>query len=169
MPDTPPSPAGRARNTDLPRRRYRHAGPRVYVRLPLQRSLTGFSGTPMLASAPASKVLDRTMTIRFDGNVAPNLPWRFTPETPSIKVKIGETQGIKYKIQNLGDAPATTTYNVLSELAGIQFMKLECFCFKENTLQTGETMEATIAFFIDPVVADDLHLHVRACGNKRGV
>ena len=49
-------------------------------------TVMGFGGTPMLASAPASKVLDRTLTIRFDTNVAPNLRWRFTPKTPSITV-----------------------------------------------------------------------------------
>ena len=49
-------------------------------------TVMGFGGTPMLASAPASKVLDRTLTIRFDANVAPNLRWRFTPKTPSITV-----------------------------------------------------------------------------------
>jgi len=49
-------------------------------------TVMGFGGTPMLASAPASKMLDRTLTIRFNANVAPNLRWRFTPKTPSITV-----------------------------------------------------------------------------------
>jgi cytochrome c oxidase assembly protein subunit 11 len=161
MSNTTPSPAGRTRNTALTCLAVAVGMLGLaYASVPLYNlfcSLTGFGGTPMLASAPASKVLDRTMIIRFDANVAPNLPWRFTPETPSIKVKVGETQSIKYKIQNLGDAPATAmaTYNVLPELAGSHFMKLECFCFQENTLQAGETMEATIVFFIDPAVADD--------------
>ena len=161
MSDTTPSPAGRTRNTALTCLAVA-AGMLglAYASVPLYNlfcSLTGFGGTPMLASAPASKVLDRTMTIRFDANVAPNLRWRFTPETPSIKVKVGETQSITYRIENKGDAPATAmaTYNVLPEMAGGHFMKLECFCFQENTLQAGETMEATIVFFIDPAMADD--------------
>jgi len=101
----------------------------AYASVPLYNlfcTVTGFGGTPMLASGPAAKVLDRTMTIRFDTNVAPNLRWRFTPETPSIKAKVGETQTITYTIQNMGDAPATAmaTFNVLPELAGGHFMKL---------------------------------------------
>jgi cytochrome c oxidase assembly protein subunit 11 len=120
-------------------------------------AVTGFGGTPMLASGPAAKVLDRMLTIRFDANVAPNLPWRFTPEAPAVKVKVGETQTITYRIQNTGDTPATAmaTFNVLPELAGGHFMKLECFCFQESTLKAGETMEATVVFYIDPAIADD--------------
>lgn len=161
MSDTTPSPAGRTRNTALICLAVAVGMLGLaYASVPLYNlfcSLTGFGGTPMLASAPAAKVLDRTMTIRFDANVAANLRWRFTPETPSIKVKVGETRTITYRIENKGDAPATAmaTYNVLPELAGGHFMKLECFCFQESTLQAGETMEATIVFFIDPAMADD--------------
>jgi cytochrome c oxidase assembly protein subunit 11 len=159
MSDTNPSPAGRTRTTALTCIAVA-AGMLglAYASVPLYNlfcSLTGFGGTPMLASGPASKVLDRTLTIRFDANVAPNLRWRFTPETPSIKVKVGETRTIRYKIQNTGDAPAMATFNVLPEMAGGHFMKLECFCFQESTLQPGETMEAAVVFYIDPAIADD--------------
>jgi cytochrome c oxidase assembly protein subunit 11 len=161
MSDTNPSPAGRTRNTALTCLAVA-AGMLglAYASVPLYNlfcTVTGFGGTPMLASGPASRVLDRTLTIRFDANVAPNLRWRFTPEAPAIKVKVGETQTIAYKIQNTGDAPATAmaTYNVLPELAGGHFMKLECFCFQENTLKAGETMEAAVVFYIDPAIADD--------------
>jgi cytochrome c oxidase assembly protein subunit 11 len=132
----------------------------AYASVPLYTlfcNVTGFGGTPMLASGPATKVLDRTLTIRFDANVAPNLRWRFAPETPAIKVKVGETQTVTYKIQNTGDVTATAmaTFNVLPELAGSHFMKLECFCFQENTLKPGEAMEAAVVFYIDPAIEDD--------------
>jgi cytochrome c oxidase assembly protein subunit 11 len=136
MSDTNHPPAGRSRNTALTCIGIA-AGMLglAYASVPLYDmfcNLTGFGGTPMLASGPASKVLNRTMTIRFDANVAPNLPSRFTPETPSIKVKVGETQSITYRIDNKGDAPATAmaTYNVLPELAGGHFMKLKRFWFQ---------------------------------------
>jgi cytochrome c oxidase assembly protein subunit 11 len=161
MSDTNPSPAGRVRNTALTCLAVA-AGMLglAYASVPLYNlfcTVTGFGGPPMLASRPADRVLDRTLTIRFDANVAPNLPWRFTPETPSIRVKVSETQTITYRIQNTGYAPATAmaTYNVLPELAGSHFMKLECFCFQENTLQAGESMEAAVVFYIDPAIADD--------------
>jgi cytochrome c oxidase assembly protein subunit 11 len=161
MSDTNPSPAGRARNTALTCLAVA-AGMLglAYASVPLYTlfcTVTGFGGTPMLASGPAAKVLGRTLTIRFDTNVAPNLRWHFAPETPAIKVKVGETQTITYKIQNTGEAPATAmaTFNVLPEIAGSHFMKLECFCFQENTLQPGETLEAAVVFYIDPAIADD--------------
>jgi len=48
-----------------------------------------------------------------------------------------------------------TTFNVLPELAGSHFMKLECFRFQENTLQAGETMEAAVVLYIGPAIAED--------------
>jgi len=161
MANTTRSPKGRTRNTALTCVAVA-AGMLglAYASVPLYNlfcTVTGFGGTPMLASGPASKVLDRTILVRFDANVAPKLPWRFTPDAPAVRIKVGETQTVMYKIQNTGNAAATAmaTYNVLPELAGSHFMKLECFCFQENTLQAGETMEAAVVFYIDPAIADD--------------
>ncbi|MBM1173441.1 cytochrome c oxidase assembly protein [Microvirga arabica] len=119
--------------------------------------VTGFGGTPILATAPSGKVLERTVAVRFDTNVAPGLPWRFSAETPAVRIKVGETQTVTYIIHNPSDASvsAMATYNVQPELAGSYFMKLECFCFTEMTLKPGETMETAVVFFIDPAIVDD--------------
>jgi Cytochrome oxidase assembly factor len=119
--------------------------------------VTGFGGTPILASAPSGTVLERSLAVRFDTNVAPGLPWRFAAETPAARVRIGETQTVTYRIHNPTDVPvsAMATYNVQPELAGSYFMKLECFCFTEMTLGPGETTETAVVFFIDPAIADD--------------
>ncbi len=119
--------------------------------------VTGFGGTPMVGTAPAARVLDKTVTIRFDSNVAPGLGWRFTPEVPAVKVRIGETHEIRYTIRNEGsrDATAVATFNVTPELAGAYFTKLECFCFTDRTIKAGETQEAQVVFYVDPAIADD--------------
>jgi cytochrome c oxidase assembly protein subunit 11 len=161
MSDPNPSPPGGTRNTALTCLAIAVGMLGLaYASVPLYNlfcTVTGFGGTPMLASGPAAKVLDRTISVRFDANVAPNLSWRFTPDAPAVRIKLGETQTVMYKIQNTGHAPATAmaTYNVLPELAGSHFMKLECFCFQENTLKAGEIMEAAVVFYIDPAIADD--------------
>ncbi len=119
--------------------------------------VTGFDGTPMVRASNGSSVVDRTITVRLDANVSPGLPWRFAPETPEVKVKLGETTTVAYKVTNTGDRASVgiATYNVQPDLAGAYFSKLECFCFTEQTLQPGETLESAVVFYVDPRLAED--------------
>lgn len=118
---------------------------------------TGYDGTPSVRTANDSTVLDREISVRFDANVAPGLNWRFTPETPEIKVKLGETITVLYRVTNAGDKPTTgiATYNVQPDLVGSYFSKLECFCFTEQTLKPGETVESAVVFYVDPRLVQD--------------
>ncbi len=119
--------------------------------------VTGFDGTPVVRDSNGSEVMDRTIAIRLDSNVAPGLNWRFAPETPEVRVKLGETTTVHYKVTNTGDRPSTgiATYNVQPDLAGTYFSKLECFCFTEQTLQPGETLESAVVFYVDPRLVED--------------
>ena len=119
--------------------------------------VTGFGGTPIVRDENGSEVMNRTIAVRFDSNVAPGLNWRFSPEKPEVKVKLGETTTIYYKVTNAGDKPSTgiATYNVQPDLAGTYFSKLECFCFTEQTLQPGETLESAVVFYVDPRLVQD--------------
>ena len=127
--------------------------------MPLYRAfcqLTGFDGTVHKADVAPDKVLNKTLTIRFDANVR-NLPWSFAPEQVSQEVKIGETGLAFYKVTNNGKTPLTAqaTYNVVPESAGLYFQKLECFCFTDQTIQPGETKEFPVVYFVDPKFAED--------------
>jgi cytochrome c oxidase assembly protein subunit 11 len=119
--------------------------------------MTGFGGTPVVRAANGSDVAERTIAVRFDANVSPGLPWRFSPETPEVRVRLGETTTVLYKVTNTGDRPSTgiATYNVQPDLAGTYFSKLECFCFTEQTLKPGETVESAVVFYIDPRLVED--------------
>jgi cytochrome c oxidase assembly protein subunit 11 len=119
--------------------------------------ITGYDGTPLAGKAPASQVLDRTIAVRFDANVAAGLGWRFVPETPQIKVRLGETQTVFYKVRNDGRAATTgiATFNVQPGQAGAFFVKLQCFCYTEQTLRPGEEVESAVAFYVDPALAKD--------------
>jgi cytochrome c oxidase assembly protein subunit 11 len=123
--------------------------------------VTGFDGTPLTGSRPAARVLDRVVKVRFDTNVAPGLDWRFAPETPQVAAKVGETQTVFFKVHNAGQAPATgiATFNVQPGQAGAFFVKIQCFCFNEQTLQGGETMEFPVVFYVDPAIADEANLN----------
>jgi cytochrome c oxidase assembly protein subunit 11 len=102
-------------------------------------------------------VLDRTIAIRFDSNVAPGLNWRFTPESPEVNVRIGETTTVYYRVQNIGMKPTTgvATFNIQPDLAGAYFVKLECFCFTERTLRPGEVTDSAVVFYVDPAIVKD--------------
>jgi cytochrome c oxidase assembly protein subunit 11 len=124
---------------------------------------TGFGGTPRIAAegvAGAGRILDRTMKLRFDANVAPNLGWRFEAESGEIALRIGETKTVFYKVTNTGSRPTTgiATYNIQPERAAAHFVKIQCFCFTERTLQPGESLEAPVVFYIDPEIADNREL-----------
>lgn len=119
--------------------------------------VTGFDGTPLVRTLPAGEVLDREIAVRFDANVAPGLTWRFAAEAPEVKVKLGQTTTVLYRVTNEGPAASTgiATFNVQPSLAGGYFVKLECFCFTEQTLQPGETLESAVVFYVDPRLVQD--------------
>jgi cytochrome c oxidase assembly protein subunit 11 len=131
-----------------------------YAAVPLYRifcQATGYDGTPRRAEKPSDKVLEKTVTVRFDGNAAPGLPWRFEPVQNTMQVKLGENVIATYRATNLSDKRivASATYNVLPELAALFFNKIQCFCFTEQALEPGETAELTLSFFIDPEILKD--------------
>lgn len=131
-----------------------------YAAVPLYRAFcqaTGWGGTTQRAEGPASTVLARAVTIRFDGTVADGLAWRFKPEQVSQTLKIGEAGLAFFEAENVSDAPLTgrATFNVQPAKAGIYFKKIECFCFSEQRLEPGQMMSMPVSYFIDPALADD--------------
>jgi cytochrome c oxidase assembly protein subunit 11 len=118
---------------------------------------TGYGGVPREADAGPDKVLDRTMRIRFDANVAKGMPWTFAPVEHLIDVKIGETVLAFFKATNDTDRPVsgTATFNVVPEAAGRYFAKIECFCFKQQTLAANASVEMPVTFFVDPKIVED--------------
>lgn len=130
-----------------------------FAAVPLYRAfcqLTGFDGTVRKAEAASTRVLDKSVTVRFDANVR-DLPWTFTAEQTSQPARIGETKLAFFKVTNNSDQPITgrATFNVVPELAGRYFQKLDCFCFTDQTLQPGATVEMPVLYFIDPEYAED--------------
>jgi len=118
---------------------------------------TGFAGTTQVADKGPDHVLGRELTIRFDSNVMPGLPWKFEPELNEIKVRIGDVATVKYKVTN--EAARTiagqASYNVTPPQVGAYFNKINCFCFTEQTMKAGETREMAVVFYVDPAIAKD--------------
>jgi cytochrome c oxidase assembly protein subunit 11 len=119
---------------------------------------TGFNGTTQVAtSAPSDAPLQRKISVRFDANVGPGLPWKFEPEQNEIEVRIGEVVTVFYTVTNQA-ARATTgvaAYNVAPLTVGAYFQKINCFCFTEQTMSPGEKREMPVVFYVDPALAAD--------------
>ena len=131
-----------------------------FASVPLYRvfcQVTGYGGIPQRAEKAPGEVLDRTVTIRFDGNVDRSLPWTFAPKQQTMDVKIGETALAFFKATNNSSVPVSgrAIFNVSPELAGRYFTKIECFCFKQQTLAGGQSVEMPVTFFVDPKIVED--------------
>jgi len=132
----------------------------AFAAVPLYRlfcQATGYGGTTQRAERPSAVVLERTVTIRFDANTAPGLAWTFEPLLRTIEVKLGESTLAHYRATNTSSRPltGTATFNVTPEVAGAYFNKLECFCFKEQRLEPGQSLDMPVSFFVDPALLHD--------------
>lgn len=132
----------------------------AYAAVPLYQmfcQVTGYGGTTQRAIAPSDHVVDKTITMRFDANVARKLAWDFKPAVSTLSVQLGENRIAHYTATNTSDKPlrGTATFNVTPESAGVYFNKIECFCFTEQLLQPGETVDMPVSFFVDPEIAND--------------
>jgi cytochrome c oxidase assembly protein subunit 11 len=121
--------------------------------------VTGFGGTPGKAEDNPKGSIAREMTVRFDSNVAGDLNWTVSPAS-SITDKIGMVDTVNFVATNNSDRPISgmAVFNVSPERAGVYFNKIECFCFTEQTLQPGETVDMPIVFFVDPELNDNREL-----------
>ncbi|MEM1364253.1 MAG: cytochrome c oxidase assembly protein [Pseudomonadota bacterium] len=135
----------------------------AFAAVPLYRlfcQVTGFGGTTQRVEQVAERVLERTIKVRFDAQAAGSLGWQFKPKVREVELKLGEATTMEYFAKNVGLDTSTgeATFNVTPNNAGAYFNKLECFCFTETELASGESMDMPVYFFIDPDVANNSDL-----------
>ncbi len=135
----------------------------AFASAPLYRlfcQVTGYGGTTQVAEAAPGEVSQRLITVRFNAEVNPRLPWRFEPLERAVTLRVGETGLAFYRAVNLADRPVsgTATFNVTPLKAGQYFAKTQCFCFDEQRLAAGQAVDMGVSFFIDPAILDDRNL-----------
>ena len=133
-----------------------------YASVPLYRAFceaTGFAGTTQRAEDEAAPgaIAGKIMSVRFDANHVPTIPWDFAPERPREPVTVGEREIAFFTAKNLAKYPVTgrATFNVTPSQAGKYFTKIQCFCFTEQTLRPGQQVRMPVTFFVDPKILDD--------------
>jgi cytochrome c oxidase assembly protein subunit 11 len=131
----------------------------AFASVPLYRAfceLTGFDGTPLRAERAPGAVTGE-IGVRFDANINAALPWKFEPVQETVRIAPGARTQVYYRATNI---TARTTsgeavFNVSPEIAAPYFSKIECFCFTEQTLKGGQSVDMPVVFFVDPRIKED--------------
>ena len=133
----------------------------AFAAVPLYRvfcEATGFAGTPQRAEGGrAPGATGHMISIRFDANTSPSLPWRFRPVDTHREVAIGARNIALFEAQNLAARAVTgqATFNVTPSQAGRYFTKIQCFCFTEQRLAPGQDVQMPVVFYVDPAILND--------------
>lgn len=122
--------------------------------------VTGYGGTTQVAESLPETISERVITVRFNSDVSPDLPWAFQPVEREVRVQVGESGLAFYRATNQAAWPTagTATFNVTPLKAGQYFNKVQCFCFTEQRLEPGQSMDMAVSFFVDPAIEEDRNL-----------
>lgn len=111
-----------------------------------------------IPAATGKVAVDRWVTIKFDGTVHPDLPWAFQPLERKVRVHPGETHMVNFIAENRSSKAVTG--QALPSVAPWQatgfFNKMECFCFRQQTLEGGEKKEMPLRFVVSPDLPEDI-------------
>ena len=125
--------------------------------------ITGVGGKPAVAAQQSDSAVveideTRDVTIEFTGNATNGMPWIIRPEVRKTRVNPGEIREVLYRVKNtsgrniVGQAiPSVSPMQVAKH-----FVKLECFCFRNQTLAAGEERLMPVRFYVDSKAPDDI-------------
>ena len=133
---------------------------------------TGWGGQPIRAHGNgtdentdiSSRVIPVTtanrIKVTFNASISDTLPWKFVPQQREVRVLPGETALAFYKATNMGDKDiiGVATYSVTPAQCAPYFSKIQCFCFEEQRLNAGETVDMPVFFYLDPDLLNDLNM-----------
>lgn len=131
-----------------------------FASVPLYRMFceaTGFGGATERADSAPIAVGTRSLTVDFNTEIAPELSWVFSSLQKNISLKPGEQKLAVFTATNKGATPVsgTAVFNVTPHKAGQYFMKIKCFCYEEQLIAPGQTVNLPVSFFIDPGIEND--------------
>ena len=132
----------------------------VSFSVPLYRlfcAVTGAGGTTQRVAADTAARSTKQITVYFNTDVAPGMPWQFEPVQRSVTLHLGEQVPAYFTATNLSDHAIVghATFNVTPDKVGIYFKKVQCFCFSEERLAPHQTVQMPVQFFVDPAIASD--------------
>ncbi|PIR34742.1 MAG: cytochrome c oxidase assembly protein [Alphaproteobacteria bacterium CG11_big_fil_rev_8_21_14_0_20_44_7] len=135
----------------------------AYASVPLYNlfcRVTGYGGTTQIAAELPTDIREREITVRFNADIDSSLNWEFHADQIKSTVKIGENGLAYFTVKNLSDKDeiGMATYNVTPTKAGRYFFKVYCFCFDEQVIKAGETVQYPVSYYIEPAFDDDEYM-----------
>jgi len=131
-----------------------------FAAVPLYRLFCPFAvqtGAQAKARAAPKMASSEIMRVYFDANTN-GIPWTFKADQASQDVRVGKTALAYFTVTNTADHPVTgrADYNVLPDTMHPYFLKLQCFCFQDQTLKPGESRKFPVVYFLDPKLRRDV-------------
>ncbi len=135
----------------------------VYFSVPLYKlfcDLTGFQGfnEQTKISEENLEINDSQLefNVIFTSQVDDDLNWIFEAP-PKMTINEGVKYDVIFKAKNNSSQEMTGTsiFNVLPPKIGPYLLKIECFCFLDQSIQAGELVEFPVTFYIDPLILED--------------
>lgn len=121
--------------------------------------ITGLNGkTGGRYEAPLMQVVDtnRKVTVQFTTSNNESMPWEFKPLQQSVNVHPGEKKEVRFLAVN--NTPRQMTAQAVPSVAPFSaakyLHKIECFCFNQQVLKPGESIEMPLVFFIDQEIPE---------------
>lgn len=135
-----------------------------YALVPIYKKICEITGVNILTAQEVTvKAVENTqidksrvITVEFDANAQG--PWRFRPTVNSLQIHPGEMAQVVYEVVNTQarsiDAQAIPSY--APQQVAAHFKKVECFCFKQQTLGPNEAKQMPVVFYIDPALPKNI-------------
>lgn len=122
--------------------------------------ITGINGRLVNNNQAQSTLVDKSRTVRlqFTTSVAPGMPWQFKPHVNYVDVHPGESKVVKFLASNQSDANITgqAIPSVSPGVASLYLNKTECFCFQQQILKSGESVDMGLVFFVSTEIPADI-------------
>lgn len=113
--------------------------------------LNGKTGDQYVVSETPDVDESRWVTVQFTTSNNADMPWDFSPSEVKLEVRPGAMHETYFVAKNTTDqrmvaqaVPSVAPFSVAQYLH-----KTECFCFNQQVLEPGESIEMPLKFFVD--------------------
>jgi len=102
----------------------------------------------------------RTVTMQFMVNESIGLDLDFRAMTKKLDLNPGEVKEVSYYVKNRSDKTITIQAipDITPNLAKKYLAKIECFCFRQQTLKPGEEREMPLRFVVNSAIPNDISI-----------